>query len=297
MAKSLMKSFLFLGIVILLFPQAVFSDEISQTSTITVSAIVTAEGGGTGGGGGNFGSIPTIVKFSGIAYPLSKIFILKNGQLAATTFTDAEANFSASLMGLSAGVYTFSIYGEDSTGRKSSFFSFPIFITSRMIVNIGNIFLSPTIDIDKAEVKKGDALTISGQSVPSSEITIVVHNSKDYFLKTLTNTNGDYLYNLDTSIFEVGKHETRSKSFFNNQTSPFSPLLPFIVGIKNKKIETITCSSLRGDLNCDGHVNLTDFSIAAYWYHKNNIPSRVDLNGDGKVSLIDFSIMAFNWTG
>ncbi|MFA6385357.1 MAG: dockerin type I domain-containing protein, partial [Candidatus Paceibacterota bacterium] len=66
--------------------------------------------------------------------------------------------------------------------------------------------------------------------------------------------------------------------------------------VNKSKDETI-CSFLRGDLNCDNHVNLIDFSIMAYWYKKINPPEKVDLNNDGKITLVDFSIMAFNWTG
>ena len=57
-------------------------------------------------------------------------------------------------------------------------------------------------------------------------------------------------------------------------------------------------SSLVGDANGDGHVDLIDFSIAAYWYDRSEAPpAHVDLNQDGKVDLIDFSILAFHWTG
>jgi hypothetical protein len=61
--------------------------------------------------------------------------------------------------------------------------------------------------------------------------------------------------------------------------------------------EEIFCTLFSGDLNCDNHVNLVDFSIMAHWYKKLNPPAKVDLSGDGKVTLVDFSIMAYNWTG
>jgi hypothetical protein len=58
----------------------------------------------------------------------------------------------------------------------------------------------------------------------------------------------------------------------------------------------------KADLNCDGRVNLVDFSIAAYWYKRplNDAFKAIEkdrLNGDGKIDLIDFSIMAYYWTG
>lgn len=301
------KTILFFFIFLICFPQMVLSYT-TDLHPVTISAYVGVtdpndddnQGGGHGGGGGG-GVTPihlgTVVNFSGMAYPLSRVYILKDGQIAATTIADPAANFSVSLSDLNTNTYTFSVYGEDDKGRKSSFFSFPIFITKGTTVNIGNIFLSPTIDIDKSEVKKGDNLVIFGQSIPKKEIVISVHSDQEYFYKIISNQMGVYLYNLDTSILEIGKHQTKSKSVLESQISQYTTPLSFIVGDENKTKDNTTCSLLRGDLNCDNHVNLIDFSIMAYWYKKPNPPLKVDLNSDMKISLVDFSIMAFNWTG
>jgi len=52
-----------------------------------------------------------------------------------------------------------------------------------------------------------------------------------------------------------------------------------------------------GDINADASVDMTDFSIMAYWYHRSNPPKNVDLNGDGTVDLADFSILVHDWSG
>jgi hypothetical protein len=54
-----------------------------------------------------------------------------------------------------------------------------------------------------------------------------------------------------------------------------------------------------GDLNCDGKVNLVDFSIMAFWFGRTLTGKGLDadLNHDSKVNLVDFSIMVFHWTG
>ena len=60
---------------------------------------------------------------------------------------------------------------------------------------------------------------------------------------------------------------------------------------------TPNCPLLIGDLNCDNHVNLTDYTIMNNWYKKGGTPpSKVDLNHDGKTTLVDFSIMMYHWT-
>ena len=296
--STLSKIICFLLFLVGIFPQMVNA---SSDSNVSISASVNATLGG-GGGGGRGGNeeelnLPTMVNFSGMAYPFSKVYILKDGNVAATTIADQSANFSVSLSGLNTNTYTFSVYGEDGNSRKSSFFSFPIFITKGTTVNIGNIYLSPTIDVDKLEVKRGDNLLIFGQSIPQKEVIISVYSDQEYFYKVMANAMGAYLYNLDTSILKLGKHQTKSKNTLDNQVSLYATPVPFLVGALNKPKDFTACSLLRGDLNCDNHVNLIDFSIMTFWYKKVNPPQKIDLNLDGKITLVDFSILAYNWTG
>ena len=285
----------------------IVSESVSVSST-PVAPVGTTTGGGGGGGGGFTGGISTgttgdttggsgRITFSGRAYPNSKVSILKDGSLVVSTIADPKADFSVSIGTLANGNYNFSVYGQDNNDRKSTSFSFPVFITEGSTINIGGIFLSPTIDLDKSEVKQGDNLVIFGQSVPDSEITISVHSEQEFFNKVTTDRSGVYLLNFDTTPLEIGGHVAKSKSAVATEVSPFGNTASFKVGSESKKKETISCSNLRGDLNCDKKVNLVDFSIMAFWYKKTNAPSNVDLNTDGVINLVDFSIMAFNWTG
>lgn len=294
----LSKIICFLLLIVFFCPQSIFADDIVINSHVSITAQV-SDSGASGGTNGSSGSLylPTLITFSGLAYPFSRVYVLKDGNIVNSTVADKDANFSVSISELNSDIYTFSIYSQDSRNRKSSFFSFPIYITKGITVNIDNIFLSPTIDVDKIEVKKGDNLVIFGQSLPQSEIIISVFSNQEYFYKTISNKIGAYLYNLDTSVLDMGKYQTKSKTSFNDQISLYATPVSFLVGTENKSEDDIVCSSLRGDLNCDNHVNLIDFSIMAYWYKKNKPPQKVDLNNDGVISLVDFSIMAFNWTG
>jgi len=295
MRKESYKKLLLLFILIIIcFSQMVFADTIvSQTVTISARVVVDNGGGNTGGGGID---IPTTVNFSGWAYPYSTVYLLKDGFLEATVVADQSAYFTFSISDLVTDTYTFSIYTEDDNGRKSSLFSFPILINSGTAVNIDNIFLSPTIDTDKTEVKKGDLLKIFGQSIPLKEVLISINLGQDYVFSVVSDSLGKYLYNLDTSNLNLGRYKTKSKTIYNNKESLYAIPVSFLVGEDNINGGGDTCNTLPGDLNCDNHVNLTDFSIMAYWYNKFNPPETVDLNGDGTISLVDFSIMAFYWT-
>jgi len=258
----------------------------SSSASVGVTTGATSPGGGTGR-----------ITFSGRAYPSSKVSILKDGTIVVTTIADPKADFSVSIDSLPNGNYNFSVYGQDSEDRKSTAYSFPVFISQSSTINIGGIFLSPTIDVDKSEVKKGENVAIFGQSVPDSEITISVHSNGEFFNKVKTDKSGVYLLNFDTTPLEIGGHNAKSKSAIDTEVSPFGATVGFKVGTESKKKEITSCTNLRGDLNCDGRVNLVDFSIMAYWYKNNKPPANVDLNNDSIISLIDFSIMAYNWTG
>jgi len=280
----------------------------SEVSVTPVAAVVVPPSGGGGGGGGGGTITPppatsqTGVVFSGRAYPLSKVAILKDAQLAVTTIAGPDSNFKVTLSGLSAGNYNFAVYGEDKNGIRSSLFTFPIMITSGVMVEVSGIFIAPTIAVDKSEVKRGDNIAIFGQSTPASEVTIRVNSAEEHFIKKTSDAGGVYLLNFDTSVLEMGKHDTKSKSAFGGEISAFSKVVGFIVGTKNvAAVASASCPN-KADLNSDCSVNLVDFSIAAYWYKRPlsaafKVIEKAKLNGDGKLDLIDFSIMAYYWTG
>ncbi len=272
---------------------------------VNCSALCTTNScGGGGRGGGGIISLPSpasdqarsVVNFNGRAYPKSTVTILKDAQIAATTVADANAHFAVSVGGLSGGNYIFSVYGEDSKGVRSSLLTFPVGVTSGASANIGGIFITPTITVDKSEVKKGDNIAIFGQSTPKAEITISINSEEEFFGKVSSDANGTYLYNFDTSFLELGQHYTKSKVVAAGAISSFSKAVGFIVGNKTILAEEKKVIE-KGDLNNDKRVNIVDFSIIAFWYNKSTPPATSDLNSDGKVNLIDFSILAFNWTG
>jgi hypothetical protein len=265
-----------------------------------VSVTPSATGGGGGGGGG--GSIVSGSKFSGYAYPLSTVYILQDGELVAQTISGTDGQFSVRINDLSSGTYNFAFYSVDKNGIRSDSFSFPVFVGSGSSVDVTGIFITPTIDVDKSQVKKGDDLLIFGQTTPKSDVTIQVNSNNQLFANTKADTNGVYLYNFDTAPLEFGSHSTKSKSILaSGAASGYGKVVGFTVGTENiaKKPSDTACHA---DLNADAKVNLVDFSIAAFWYKKTLEPAIATiekncLNGDGVINLVDFSIMAFYWTG
>jgi hypothetical protein len=278
-----------------------FASGLLLSESAEVSSTPTSAGTGGGGGGSTSGSI-TGVNFSGMAYPGSNVYILKDGQIAVSTVAGGDAKFRVNLSGLSSGSYVFVVYAIDGAGRKSTLFPFPVTLSFGASLEIGGIFLAPTIAVDKEEVKKGDNITILGQSVPEGNVAISIHSDPEIFVSTITDKYGGYVYNFDTSILDFGDHSTKSKGLKAGEISAFGRSVAFKVG--DTTIFTIPtgplnngtlCNSL-ADLNHDCRVNLVDYSILAFWYKKASVPSNVDLNHDSKVNIVDFSIMAYYWT-
>lgn len=286
-------------------PKDAFGTRIATSTQVSATPTAPASpppsGGGGSGGGSGGGIIPSsggTVNLSGRAYPLSTITLLKDAQVVASSIADSKANFQMSLSNLSAGNYIFSLYTEDKAGNRSSLLSFPVSVTAGATTNIGGIFLAPTIDVDKSTVKQGDNIAFFGQSAPKSEVIITVHSNTELFLKASADAVGAYLYNLDTSPLELGSHLAKSKAALAGEISSFGASVGFAVGTQNV-LKSSKKICIPADLNCDGRVNLVDFSIMAYWYKRPLAGTglKADLNHDKKVDLIDFSIMMSHWTG
>lgn len=146
------------------------------------------------------------------------------------------------------------------------------------------------------EVKRGDILTILGQSAPGADISLFIGSDEEILKKTKADALGNWLYKFDTDEIDYGDHSSRARAAKDGDITTFSNVIAFKVGTKTV-FASPAKKSLQGDVNRDGRINLIDFSIAAYWYKRSSPPASVDLNGDGKVNLVDFSIMAYYWTG
>jgi hypothetical protein len=273
-----------------LFSSKVEADNIQ--ATVTIREI--SSGGGRGGGGSTVEPETRII-FLGHAYPNSKVTLLKDAQLITSTIAGPDAKFEIVLSNLSVGSYVFFIYSEDYQNRRSTPLTFPITITQGVTTTVSGIFITPTIEIDKSSVKKGENLSIFGQGVSNAEVTIAVNSEEALFFKAPTDKNGTYLYNLDTSLLELGNHFVKSKVAFEGDISSFSKIVNFEVGTKNV-LKEMKKEGL-ADINNDSRINLIDFSILAYWYKRTGFPQNIDLNNDGVINLIDFSILAYYWTG
>jgi len=232
--------------------------------------------------------LPTKVIFEGMAYPKAFLTLLKNGRVTATFFAETSGLFKRELTGITGGTYTFGIFAEDTERRKSVTLSFTISILEGTTTNISRIFIPPTISLFPIQVERGVKINIFGQVFPQSKVNIFVWPG-EIVKETLADSEGKWLFELDTSHLKEGEYNVRAKAFFREgEQSQFSQTISFFV----------LMPKCRGaDLNFDDKVNIVDFSILIYFW-KSISPENIcaDINKDGIVNLVDFSIMMYWWT-
>ncbi len=273
--------------------------------------------GGSGGGGGSGGSGDDdgsggfegvdqpyqsgdgLVIITGYAFPRSDVTILVDGTEVEEVTADADGVFTTEIDEIARGVYTFGVYATDRLGVKSSTFSTTFLVTGGRGSTLSNINVMPSIKVTPDPVIPGTPLSLTGYAIPNAVVTI--ENQKDKSSITLksftTNSDSSGLWTLSvpTDGFTNGTYKVRAKaeqSTGDLVKTNFSNYTFYGVG----QAAAVPRSS---DLNRDGKVNLTDFSILLFHWNTDGGRSDppADINSDGKVSLTDFSIMIFNWTG
>jgi hypothetical protein len=280
-------------------------DTAQCTSRTRVSPAVVSGGGDRGGDGGG-GEVPpspslspsqASVTLSGSAYPLSTITVLQDAQIADQSIAGPDGNFTVTVNDLAAGSYIFSVYSEDGSGNRSSLFTFPTSLSVGASTQVGSIFISPTIAMDKQEVKQGDPLVIFGETAPDAQVTITLHSSQAIYVQTTSTKAGAYVYDLNTAQLDLGSHAAIAQATVANLMSNDSVSRSFTVGSTDVATQSTSTPPLKGDFEGNGRVDLVDFSMLAYWYGKSAPPVEYRLDGAQAIDLTDFSIMAYYWTG
>ncbi len=266
------------------------------------------EGGvsGSGNSGGGAGSVnagfnpgsgeeqETKVVIRGKSYPHADVHILIDGRVVGIVDTDAKADFYFESNEITSGIASFGFWSEDTDGLKSTLLTLTLRVISGAVTTISGVNIAPSIDVDKNSVRQGEIVRIYGQTVPDTKINIYVHSEEEFIEEAESTEDGSWEIDFDTTPLEVDFHT--AKALFIVETdeniikSGFSRAVSFHVG---KVGGEAACAE--ADLNHDGRVNLTDFSILLFHWGTDN--ECADQNQNGVVDLVDFSIMMYYWTG
>jgi len=267
------------------------------TETVTISAevgtITPPSPPGSSGGGGVF--LPqTAVRFTGEAYPGATIHVLKNGEIATSVPADSKGLFSATLAEEYESTVLYTLYAVDISGERSLLINYPLAVYTGFVTHLSGIRFAPTIVADKAQVKFGDYLEIFGYSLPSKALEAAITSPRGEEVFSLdSRADGFYRAVLPLAGFPRGDYTIHVQY---PDDARKSKLLRFTIADVNIPSAELVVN-IPGDCNSDKVINLTDFSVLAFWYGKNNPPKCVDTNSDNKIDLVDFSILAFWWTG
>lgn len=273
--------------------QSVSADTIAETSAVSVSAVV---GGGvitiTPSGGG-VGTVQTSVSFSGFAYPGAVVHLLKDGISKMTKTANDRGIFNITLDESYNPNVLYTLYAIDKSNRSSVIINYPVVVKSGYLTQISGIRFSPTIVIDKTEVKAGDYLSVSGYALPNEQINIEIEGLQQRSFSIISNNEG--LYKITVPLLDLKQGNYNLYVNYENDKR-ISKVVKFVIGELNILNIDLTIN-IPGDCNSDQIINLIDFSVMAFWYKKSNPIQCVDTNKDNIINLVDLSILAFYWTG
>ncbi len=249
-------------------------------------------------GGSNSSSTPIgldapSVLLMGYAFKHGDVLIFKDGQEISRLKGGNDATWRSQIKNLTPGTYNFSVLGIDSLSRRSNLVNFTTRVAEGVQITLSDIFVPPTISLSSTELQTGSELVLSGESVPGATVSIS-DGSRD-FESTIVGTGGSYQKTITIpGLFGMGTHVIKTKAGLGGGLeSSYGTIMSFNVG-NLAPIEEVGCPG--GDQNCDGGINIADFSIMAYWFKRGNPPAGIDLNSDNKITIEDFSILAYYWS-
>jgi len=257
-----------------------------------------SSGGGGSGGTSNSGGSPSLfgdtqISVQGYAYPNVTVNILIDGVSVGTVRTNSQGEFLYNT-NVDPGATSISFWATDNAGTRSRTFTTTFDVTQGAVTNVKGILLPPTIKVQNVNVNPGDIVTVTGQAPPSTSVEVYVDDGATKLTAT-SDTAGKWSLVFDTSKVTIDTHTLKAR-YIQGTTlkseSSFGTVLSLFVGVEGK-------ATSNSDLNRDGFVNLTDFSILIYWWGTTggNSNPPADINQNGDVALEDFSILLFNWTG
>jgi hypothetical protein len=248
----------------------------------------------------------TIIIFQGISYPQSTLTIQQDGSVLVEITTDAQARFDVQAI-VTPGSHTYSIFGLDGNGVLGKESNFTLTLSTGTTTTISGIFLGPTISVDKTSIGSGETATVSGTTAPNSEVNVTLASQQGFGASAgaphtavqiaNADNNGRWLQLYNANDLAVGPYTAKAQATdpITQSVSEFSKSVAFEVTGTGQPDECT--GKLIADINCDGAVDLIDFSILLfYWESDSPANARADINSDGTVDIIDFSIMMFYWT-
>ncbi|MBI4094237.1 MAG: hypothetical protein HY436_00325 [Candidatus Liptonbacteria bacterium] len=145
------------------------------------------------------------------------------------------------------------------------------------------ILPAPTVRFQKSLLAKGEALVVSGYAAPRARVDVYVDGRRAKSADA--GAEGEYIVILDTREVAIGAHrlEVRQvfQSFLRKRESEASLTKQFMLS---------AFGVLRGDLNADGVVNVSDWRYFLGRRDDSAVAALFDFNNDATIDVRDLSI-------
>ena len=230
---------------------------------------------------------PTVVAFSGDAYPGAKITVVDKYARAEIPIrqdpvTAESGKFSIKFIGVFQGDHSYGLIIEDKDGRRTQTKFFNIDTVSNSLTQ-KDIFTPPTVDLYRASVTKGDFIKVIGYAAPGNKVMVQLDNSAINY-EVAASSSGYYHMLVNTARLPFGTHAVRAKQQDKDgkRESDWS-------GTKSILVAQTTVPE--ADFNGDGMIDIRDWSVfLSRWNEKSDARKVLDLNHNGKVDISDASI-------
>lgn len=231
---------------------------------------------------------------SGYSSPFSFIIFTEDNSIIGTDIANSLGSFTHYFSGLQPRVHNITVYGTDMLSRSTSFLPIEIYTAAFQQTTISNQLLSPALSLNASRFLQGDQIIASGSAMPGADITIFTDSPMRSYA-TSADINGNWTYTItDTYNYILGDYRLYALAQSSFGLQSIKSISHNFTIVTDLETSGEACGDITGgDLNCDGKVDLTDFSILMYYWGSKN--RTADINGDEWVNLTDFSIMMFYW--
>ena len=234
------------------------------------------------------------LELSGYTGPNSFVVVISGETASGTDVSSAAGYFSKVFSSLTPNTYYLTIRAVDDQSRSTSLLPLEIYTPVYQTTTVQNILLSPTISISSTSVDPGSPLYATGSAKPGAQITVMTESPLRTYSAS-AGADGEWTTAIsNTDEYITGDYKIYSLAQNGAVQSLLSPSFLFTINPDSGAAGGSACGDISGgDLDCDGEVDLTDFSILMFYWGSTNLTA--DINSDGFVGLIDFSILMYYW--
>lgn len=151
---------------------------------------------------------------TGYIAPFASIVLLSNDQPLKTTTADANGYFSFSNVIITKGFSGFCLDAVDVKRLGESYKCFTFAPATKDVV-MQNLFLPPTLGLQRSQINQGDQAVMWGYSMPGAHVVIHFNNGQIF---TTTADNSGF-YEVKTTINSAGQYELFADATYQNKNS------------------------------------------------------------------------------